>query len=1811
MKKWLSALLLIVMLAQALPLNTLAEVGHVLTAEELAAVYALTGFGDSGVQSNSAYHKGMKPNTTWNAMQVSDWLDEMLNTYMFSVEDILSRASNKMAKLREEDPTAYSRFSGGNSDYAGVAAYVQEMYENAEALREEMRYQKDRIDEQAGIIAELGRQLSEGGDSLYASDKVRLSAKIEVATEELKAARQVVADNEDDWQSKIEMMQTTLDAEYGGAGDDEHPSGKAGEWVEALFAYDAEPASNTAPVAVVNASGSRMGRMASKNSVLSNADSATVHVMTENEIGLVFYTSDGSGGRKYLQGVKVTVQDARNNSTETGSTTYTSDAQGGVYIPSSKFTVDDEKTVRFKLDVEAEALGYRSFGASKVEMKLGEVRQMPVAPLSGAIQGNTAASNAGDGPYVYSASFEGNDIRNDDYEMMNSSLNVWDFEIRVEVRNPGGGNAPKPYLGYWTEGDSHTEWEQKWAEPTSHDGNVYIFKNKWKKVLAPQVSDEQYPFIAFSKSDSAERFSTRLISVPSVVDSPLEEGSDAFSSVFEQGFGFNFSIPLTDDDNLDFSFNLPWKKYLPKITIDNGGFVTMSIGSDLFNDKLENSKVAWQSADMADLKQRQENAEKEGGFANQLAQMGAAYDYYKTGGWKFMGESKLEFGWFALVSARWDIDNKGEKDESGIIEGRGAAGVLLKYSYSWTILHMVGPFPVYICFTIGINAGFAIGLQVGFSWKSGRIGDWEFKPLKDITINIALLFSAQVGIGVKGFLEVYFRFTASINFRITLVIMGAGLNSFTVVGSIGITLGLTLIFVDISKSWGPWSGTWYDSRTNSNAASPLQRYAVANAAAPKELIPATQEPTSYPGLAPAAKALLSNEADAHSTIGVGTSNDHTFAFYIDKVEGRQRVCWVDVDTGKKGNSRDFLSGGELSPTGHSWNCDDYAFDVWSDGKTIALVACCADRFDENRYPVASSWRDYHAWAYIILLTFDGKHNEMTLAGSSDDFYPIEQNTALLDQALNPRGITNPRIGWAKVTYDRAADVTGVEMYGFAERVDDGSGNMGYACFEYTGRKNFNLLSDMAVKNALGDDHERVNLRSSVRGRGAVALSSSGFRCFGFVALSRPREGATGESAIELYDWEMNSAPVEFDKKTLPLTLTSTKRKAVAVKKGDIGGFELVQTVGAGSDAYSQMLFYTEADVDGDGAKQYKLKGLHIAGKQGTGTNSLSYDVTDYSYDVTMPTSKFEVQTVNGTPYIYWLATGQKEKDSDPDTWRLWVAVYDPASNTVSSPAVFSEFTLSGGIIPRDVLLTTDGKGYLTASPMPEKDGETSLQPVTLYSFPLTLKPVLTLKGMMVEDITVAAGDFEDTTIVLMNEGNMGISSFDVEMYTKEGNTINVVETLHCDCLKPENSYLRMQGGAQSATLPQGKQAIFRNSDYDMTPRQRDWVLGEKKLTLKASQSGNDAWTSSISERDSKTDFIQTNMLMPGALASFTGTLKIPENWSGDKTLYLRVFVVSTYANWQGAMANFAGVRSNSGIAANAAATTELTWSLNGDGDALVLQTGGLASNAAFANAVDSGLIANAVEASDPVALDVTIHDIEVDHRLYEDVDGTELLDIIVSNYADTSDSFKLSFQVYLDGSDDYDVVVLTHNENKVASRSTHTITLPVNTLVADPEAHSKARVVVSAVGRDEAAYANNEFTLYLGGGNPLHFIQQPEDVTVQEGEDVSFSVEVGGGKKPYSYQWQIWDEKHQKWVDLPGFTDPTLSRENIEKKWDGCKFRCVVTDAAGAQIISREVTLTVRDKVPTGDNSNLPLYLVVALVALMLLVFMRRRAKKA
>ncbi|MBQ6349239.1 MAG: hypothetical protein IJI71_17070 [Clostridia bacterium] len=103
MKKLLSALLLIVMLCQVLPFDALATVGNVLTDDELARAYALTGLG----QHDGLYHNGMMPNASMSGMQLARWLESQLDNQVHTIDDVLVRARYQLDVLKERYPAIY------------------------------------------------------------------------------------------------------------------------------------------------------------------------------------------------------------------------------------------------------------------------------------------------------------------------------------------------------------------------------------------------------------------------------------------------------------------------------------------------------------------------------------------------------------------------------------------------------------------------------------------------------------------------------------------------------------------------------------------------------------------------------------------------------------------------------------------------------------------------------------------------------------------------------------------------------------------------------------------------------------------------------------------------------------------------------------------------------------------------------------------------------------------------------------------------------------------------------------------------------------------------------------------------------------------------------------------------------------------------------------------------------------------------------------------------------------------------------------------------------------------------------------------------------------------------------------------------------------------------------------------------------------------------------------------------------------------------------------------------------------------------
>ena len=109
----------------------------------------------------------------------------------------------------------------------------------------------------------------------------------------------------------------------------------------------------------------------------------------------------------------------------------------------------------------------------------------------------------------------------------------------------------------------------------------------------------------------------------------------------------------------------------------------------------------------------------------------------------------------------------------------------------------------------------------------------------------------------------------------------------------------------------------------------------------------------------------------------------------------------------------------------------------------------------------------------------------------------------------------------------------------------------------------------------------------------------------------------------------------------------------------------------------------------------------------------------------------------------------------------------------------------------------------------------------------------------------------------------------------------------------------------------------------------------------------------------------------------------------------------------------------------------------------------------------------------------------------------------------------------------------------------------------------------------------------------LEIVVQPEDVTVEVGETATLTVEVEGGKAPYTYQWQ-------KTVTI--IKTVTSDFEDVEGKYEGAKtdtfkikhasagsiadISCIITDADGAKVTTEMVEVTFNEKSSGGAKDK-------------------------
>ncbi|MBQ8953539.1 MAG: hypothetical protein IJ048_05445, partial [Clostridia bacterium] len=1388
---------------------------------------------------------------------------------------------------------------------------------DAEYAEEQARLLHQRLGENTVVIENNTEMLANGADSLFDYEKARYSEQIREATEALEELR------EDILAFSIAQMLIVITGQLMIDGTVE-PEFSA--WLKEVLDAEGGPQEATVSADTVMAApfNTLQSRMAPSERVLAKAGSqdVTVQVITENDFAIITRGVDNQP----VGGVKVTVKDVNG----TAEKTLTTDGEyGSVVFNANDFVCDYDKTMEVSLTVEAEALGYRDFYIPWLEMKRGGKRTETLVLLTGPEETPTripitddsdiesVAKSGGEKPYIYSCMFNGYDILRKDHKVIISPANDAYHEFVLVLYHAAGATLKAPVLHYiYNDSDKMTTVERKVDDPQakklSDTRTEYTYRARWKRDLSPDITSSQFPW--FVIPDTGEVVRTKLIPVRAAVNTPAITGSEPINplnSILGPGLDIKLAIP-GGWGNL--GLNIPMADALPKVAYNPTGYLTVTYGSSMLRSP---EQEPWKNKESVSYDKEQKKYEHESAKAKIAQKLGAAKQYYKSPlKSKIQRRVKVDFGYFIMLSGRGQMDEeRADQNASVLWSATGAGGMHLVLSADFTKPMAILGVPFYVNLNISASAGIAVdGLYFSFySTDVGVIDNVQFHPVRGITIEIRLALTLTLGVGIRGLASGWVSITGAMNIIIQIMIhepvhIAIYLEAWATVG---------FEFFWIRYSWVFWQSPRaiiyqnYELNAKGNF-SLFTAYAEEDEDAGQKAAVVPQEPESYPQLAPVATKVMDNAEYVKAGIKTAVIDGRTVVFYIGRSKDSgdntsYNVNFIEPATGRTGTVATFID----ERIGYM---DDYAFDVLSNGSQAVVMACCADEFDENGYPKGNTNGKVHSYCYAVALGYFDYWDKDWLVGNSEDSFRYYAKAAM-QYNTGYNVLLNPHID--SVTGNYFTDKDRLFVTGSCDALYDATGEKGFVNFQW-GNERLNLMGDDTVKAALGDDHERVQVRSTFINSDILTSEHYSWHSSmqtvlapGFVALSRSGDGVEGQDAIEFFDYFMNVAPIKTttnttDKNNITRQILSSERQAIALATGEIGQMEVLSHTGSGGDVDLWTVFYSQAETV-DERTEYRLKSLEFQPRTLLGKDDFKYEVTFKDYDVSIPNASFRAVTIGASQYLYWLTGAGREGEDVPGTWRITGVYYDAVTGTMSDEIVIAEFTLPESVwngqryknVPYEIMLTETGTGYITAKPDTGDAENGDIAPMTLYSFPITLMPVATLKDAALMETTVCQGEMVAADLSVMNEGNMGIGSFDVELWLMEnGREKQKVETLHADCLVPANSALVLHKGDENETVAEGEAAFYRLKDFVYSPRQSEWIVNTQKKTVHV-KNGN-----SVTTTDGSDDFnrLVTNVLVPGTLGSFTGSIKIPSDWAGEKQLRLKLTHESTYSNWLAAAA---------------------------------------------------------------------------------------------------------------------------------------------------------------------------------------------------------------------------------------------------------------------------------------------------------------------
>ena len=468
------------------------------------------------------------------------------------------------------------------------------------------------------------------------------------------------------------------------------------------------------------------------------------------------------------------------------------------------------------------------------------------------------------------------------------------------------------------------------------------------------------------------------------------------------------------------------------------------------------------------------------------------------------------------------------------------------------------------------------------------------------------------------------------------------------------------------------------------------------------------EPTRYPNLAP--KATKLQEFDS-ADVKVLNYKENEIVFHVANSSRVMRIRNQDWDLN---DSIYYYIAGSIDGVAEDYKACDY--DIYNDGKYLHLLATLAKSFDGDGKPVPGGTRE-DPNLLVCYVEFDGIGYDQSvnprkhLLRKNCIVYPWVWDN-IKANGLSPTCST-PKIESVISNNKGNVEVYG-SIYGQSDEVDLSQFNLFYI---EPDKKNMVIYGDLTVGINFNipseKQYRRMELHSNMRNAARdLDDPESGWRpdqnmvpCLGFTALETPVDGE-GKNKLVLFDYYQNLEPAYAYEKGGKMRVGGTRRTPIILAEGDISSYQVLQFMDKDGVRFSQTIFYTQEEEQDDRVVNH-LKGFYVSPVRTIGNiNHWYYDYTVVDYDIDLPTRDFSVATIGASRYLYWLNTVTKEKESDPDIWRISGVYYDSATNSFSDVMVIAEFTLPDiryngktcKAVPQEITLADNGKGYITAKP---------------------------------------------------------------------------------------------------------------------------------------------------------------------------------------------------------------------------------------------------------------------------------------------------------------------------------------------------------------------------------------------------------------------------------------------------------------------------------------------------------------------------------